>query len=139
LQSLLNDIYQSFIGGLNYPISLRVVSCGVSQSNVILDTKLYDIFGSEGCYIVSYDFSWTSKTRQNMIFHKFNDDRVSSLPTWYNFDPLCEIVDGSEDPPVLTRRGCISLMKSKPHCWKGDSTEMGFMGRGRNFLLPSKT
>ena len=34
--------------------------------------------------------------------------------------------------------GCISPMKSMPHCIKGPSTVMGCKGRGRSFLLPSK-
>lgn len=34
--------------------------------------------------------------------------------------------------------GCISTMKSRPHCWNGFLVERGFRGKGNSFLLPSK-
>ena len=72
---------------------------------MILITKIYEPFGSENRYIVSYNFSGASKTRQNVSFKKLDDDRVNRLPAWYNLDPLGEVVCGREDPLVLARGG----------------------------------
>jgi hypothetical protein len=40
--------------------------------------------------------------RQNIIFQEINDDRVSGLSSGYNFNPLCEVVCGCEDPRMLS-------------------------------------
>jgi hypothetical protein len=71
------------------------------QSDVILVAKVYEILRSESSCIVGYDFSWTPKVRQDIIFQKFNNDRINSLPASYNFNPFYEIFRGSKNPFVL--------------------------------------
>jgi hypothetical protein len=82
----------------------------VPQGNVVMDTKVYKLFGYEGNCIVSYDFPRTPKTRQNISFQEFNDDIVNGLNAWYHFNPLCEIFRGYEDPLMLAGRGWMNLI-----------------------------
>jgi hypothetical protein len=72
------------------------------QTNVILVAEIYEFLRPKGSCIISYNLSRASKTRQNIIFKEFDNNRVSGLPAWYCFNPFGEIIGGSENPPVLT-------------------------------------
>jgi hypothetical protein len=101
LQHFLDDIYQNFIGGLSQPISMRVIGCGLSQSDLVLTTKLYQLFLSERCCIISDNIFGASKTRENIIFQEFYNHDIYGLPRSNNFNPLCEVFYSCEDPLMI--------------------------------------
>jgi hypothetical protein len=76
----------------------------MSQANMILVAEIYEFLRSKSSCIVSYNFSRTSKVRQDIILKKFNNDKISGLPAWYYFDPFCKIIRGSKNPPMLAQR-----------------------------------
>jgi hypothetical protein len=71
------------------------------QTNVVPAAEIYEFLRPKGGCIVSYNLSRTTKMRQNIIFKKFDNNRVSGLPAWYCLDPFGKIIGGSKNPPVL--------------------------------------
>ena len=72
------------------------------QANVVMTAEINEFLRPKGNCIVNYDLSRTTKMRQNIIFKKFDNNRVSGLPAWYSLDPFGKIIGGSENPLVLT-------------------------------------
>jgi hypothetical protein len=101
LQHFIDDVHQGFFSIFRQPIPLRVVSCGISQTNVILVAEIYEFLQLKSSCIISYNLSRTSKERQDIILKEFDNNRVSGLPSWYLFDPFGKIIGGSENPPML--------------------------------------
>ena len=71
------------------------------QANVVMIVEINEFLQPKGNCIVSNDLSRTTKTRQNIIFKEFDNNKVIGLPAWYCLDPFGKIIGGSENPPVL--------------------------------------
>jgi hypothetical protein len=79
------------------------------QANVVTTVEVNEFLQPKGSCIFSNDLSRTTKTGQNIVFKKFNNNRVGGLPAWYNLDPFGKIISGSENPPMLARRWRVYL------------------------------
>ena len=103
LQQFLDNSGQTLIGWLIQPITLGVIICGMAKS-IVISAKIFHLFGLECFWIVSNDFNWTTKSRQNIVFQKLNDNSICGLPGENYFNPLGEIICGCNYPLVLSWR-----------------------------------
>ena len=73
----------------------------MSQTNVVFMEKFNHFLIFKGCNIISYDFSRTTKSGEDIGFEKLDNGGIIGLPAWYGFNPLGEIVGGCKNPFVL--------------------------------------
>jgi hypothetical protein len=79
------------------------------QGNVVTTTEVNHGFVLECLGIVCYKLTGATKSGKNISFQEIHDYLVTGLPGGHNLNPLGEVVDGSEDPLVLSTRGRIDL------------------------------
>ena len=70
---------------------------------MVIVVEINHFLGLEGCNIICNDFSRTTKSRQDIGFKEFYDDRVSGISRRSGFYPFGQIICGSDDPSMLGR------------------------------------
>jgi hypothetical protein len=79
------------------------------QGNVLTATKFNHGFGLECLGIVCYKLTGATKSGKNISFQEIHDYLVNGISGGHNLNPFGEVVDGSENPLVLSIGGWIYL------------------------------
>ena len=84
---------------------MRVIRYGMTKHNLISVTEIHYLFRTKCSSIASDDFPRIAKSRQDMVFKEFYDNRVSGIPRRDGFYPFGEIISGCGYPSMLGRSG----------------------------------
>ena len=77
------------------------------QGNVLTTTEVNHGIGLEILGIVCRELAGATKSGKSISFQEIYDYLISGIPGGHSLNPLGEVVGGSEDPLVLSTRGCI--------------------------------